>query len=83
MGAQADRPAATSVASVLLGAGCRGIDAGAAARVAAAACVAWGQELEDKHGDAAVQDADVAQLHFILREERLCALLVECLEDVR
>ena len=62
------------VATVLLGAGCRGIPISEAARVAAKACVLFSRS-------ASCNRIPSQQLHFVLREDDHCQLLCEHLEN--
>lgn len=62
-----------SVASVLLGSGCRGINSNEASRIASVACSTYNNYLQNrnirlKHNGRRI-------LHFVLREEEQCQLL--------
>lgn len=78
-----------SVATVLLGAGCRGIKVENAAETAAKACIAFSQELSKETQNSSPfffsneDDGDNPQclLHFVLREEDHAHLLLQCIEQ--
>ena len=69
-----------TVASVVLGAGCRGIPFSEAAKVAAKACAEYEncKKVEDNSFDGAERDHE---LHFILREEEHTSVLSKYMED--
>lgn len=76
-----------SMASVLLGAGCRGISVQNAARVASIACFAYSQELLGGNKTTGITknskcERDASKvLHFILREEESCQILADHIAD--
>ena len=80
---------AASVATVLLGAGCRGIKVEKAAQTAAKACNAFSQELSKENQNTSPfifsneDDGENPEclLHFVLREEDHAHLLLQSIEQ--
>ena len=70
-----------TVASVVLGAGCRGIPFNEAAAVAAKACGEYNDKCAKDVYSVDENEMDKHELHFLLREEEHASVLSRCIED--